>query len=134
MDTISLQAALGTYFAPWVQTLGLCVEGTDAGGVVLRMPQQAQLARAGGMVCGQAMMAAADTAMVLALMQHWGEFRPCTTVQMNTSFLKPLAGQDGLIHARLIRVGKSLAFGEIDIRGANDQRSVCRASTTYALL
>lgn len=134
MDTNSLQAALGTYFAPWVQTLGLCVVGADGGGVVLRMPQQAQLAREGGMVCGQAMMAAADTAMVLALMQHWGEFRPCTTVQMNTSFLKPLAGQDGLIHARLIRVGKSLAFGEIDIRGANDQRSVCRASTTYALL
>ncbi len=125
---------MDTYFAPWVQTLGLCVVGADGDGVVLRMPQQAQLAREGGMVCGQAMMAAADTSMVLALMQHWGEFRPCTTVQMNTSFLKPLAGQDGLIHARLIRVGKSLAFGEIDIRGANDQRSVCRASTTYALL
>jgi acyl-coenzyme A thioesterase PaaI-like protein len=86
------------------------------------------------MVCGQAMMAAADTCVVLALMQHWGEFRPCTTVQMNTSFLKPLAGQDGLVHARLVRVGKSLAFGEIDICGANDRRSVCRATTTYALL
>lgn len=53
---------------------------------------------------------------------------------MNTSFLQPLAGQDRVIQTRLVRVGKSLAFGEIDIRGANDRRSVCRATTTYALL
>jgi acyl-coenzyme A thioesterase PaaI-like protein len=32
-----------------------------------------------------------------------------------------------------VRTGKSLAFGEIDIRGATDGKSVCRASTTYAL-
>ncbi|MCB2000226.1 MAG: PaaI family thioesterase [Rhodoferax sp.] len=134
MDIAQLQAALATYFAPWVQALGLVVEQADDDGVQLRLPQQAQLAREGGMVCGQAMMAAADTGMVLALMQHWGTFKPCTTVQMNTSFLKPLAGQDGIVQARVIRVGKTLAFGEIDIRGANDQRSVCRASTTYALL
>ncbi len=134
MEIAQLQAALGRYFAPWVQSLDLQVQLADADGVTALLPQQGRLARDGGMVCGQAMMAAADTCMVLALMQHWGEFRPCTTVQMNTSFLKPLAGQDGLVHARLIRVGKTLAFGEIDIRGANDQRSVCRASTTYALL
>lgn len=102
--------------------------------VTVLLPQQAQLARVGGMVCGQALMAAADTCMVLALMQHWGEFRPCTTVQLSSSFLKPLVGQDGLIHARVIRAGKTLAFGEIDIQGADDLRSVCRASTTYALL
>ena len=134
MDLPQLQAALAIYFAPWVQALGLTVQQADDAGVLVRLPMQPQLARTGGMVCGQAMMAAADTCMVLALMQHWGEFRPCTTVQMNTSFLRPLAGQDGLIQARLIRVGKSLAFGEIDIGGANDRRSVCRATTTYALL
>jgi acyl-coenzyme A thioesterase PaaI-like protein len=86
------------------------------------------------MLCGQAMMAAADTAMVFALINHFGEFRPCTTVQMNTSFLKPLSGQDALVQARVLRAGKSLAFGEIDIRGADDGKSVCRASVTYALL
>lgn len=86
------------------------------------------------MLCGQAMMAAADTAMVLALINHFGAFRPCTTVQMNSSFLKPLSNQDALVEARVIRAGKSLAFGEIDIRGADDGKSVCRATTTYALL
>jgi uncharacterized protein (TIGR00369 family) len=134
MDRETLQGALGEYFAPWVQALALRVEGFDADSVTLRLPQNGQLARVGGMLCGQAMMAAADTAMVLALINQSGAFRPCTTVQMNTSFLKPLSGQDALVQARVIRSGKTLAFGEIDIRGAEDGRSACRATTTYALL
>jgi uncharacterized protein (TIGR00369 family) len=132
--TQSLQSALAEYFAPWVQALGLKVESFDAESVTLRLPQDPALSRVGGMLCGQAMMAAADTAMVLALINHVGEFRPCTTVQMNSSFLKPLSGQDALVQARVLRAGKSLAFGEIDIRGADDGKTVSRASTTYALL
>ena len=129
-----LQAALAEYFAPWVQDLGLKVESFDTGVATLRLPQNERLSRVGGMLCGQAMMAAADTAMVLALISQFGQFRPCTTVQMSTSFLKPLSSQDALVEARVIRAGKSLAFGEIDIRGAADGKSACRASVTYALL
>jgi len=134
MDVGTLQSALAEYFAPWVQELGLKVDGFDADSVTLRMPHSERLSRVGGMLCGQAMMAAADTAMVLALINHLAVFRPCTTVQMNTSFLKPLSNQDALVQARIVRAGKSIAFGEIDIRGADDGKSVCRASVTYALL
>lgn len=134
MNIETLQAALPDCFAPWVQALGLQVASCDSQGVTLRLPQNPQLARVGGMLCGQAMMAAADTAMVLALINHFGAFKPCTTVQMNSSFLKPLSNQDALVEARVLRAGKSLAFGEIDIRGADDGKSVCRATTTYALL
>lgn len=129
-----LQSALAEYFAPWVQSLRLQVEDFDAASVTLRLPQDPQLSRVGGMLCGQAMMAAADTAMVLALINQFGQFKPCTTVQMNTSFLKPLSSQDALVQARVVRAGKSLAFGEIDIRGAGDGKSASRASVTYALL
>ena len=134
MDTQTLQTALTELFAPWVQALDLKVETFDDSGVVLRLRDSPQLSRVGGMLCGQAMMAAADSAMVLALINHFGEFRPCTTVQMNSSFLKPLSNQDALIEARVVRAGKALAFGEIDIRGALDGKSVCRATTTWALL
>lgn len=134
MDIATLQAALPTYFAPWVQALNLSVESFSGESVTLRLPPSDQLSRVGGMLCGQAMMAAADTAMVLALINHFGEFRPCTTVQMATSFLKPLSSQAALVEARVVRAGRALAFGEIDIRGADDGKSVCRATTTYALL
>lgn len=129
----SLQALLSAWFAPWVQALGLQVESFSDGEVTLRLPQSTELARVGGMLCGQAMMSAADTAMVLAIVTQLGE-RPMTTVQQNTSFLKPISGQDARVTARVVRAGKNLVFGEIDICGADDGRSVCRASTTYALL
>jgi acyl-coenzyme A thioesterase PaaI-like protein len=129
-----LQQALADLFAPWVQALNLRVESFGPGEATLRLPKSDQLSRVGGMLCGQAMMAAADTAMVLALISHFGMFRPCSTVQLSSSFLKPLSGQDALITARVLRAGKSMAFGEIDLRGANDGQSVFRASTTYALI
>ena len=133
MNIDTLNAALPEYFAPWVQALGLRVESFEAGTVTLRLPHSGQLSRVGGMLCGQAMMAAADTAMVLALINHFGEFRSCTTVQINSSFLKPLSSQDALVEAKVLRAGKSLAFGEIDIRDADDGKTVSRSTTTYAL-
>ena len=129
-----LEQALTDWFAPWVQELGLRVESFGDGEATLRLPHSDQLSRVGGTVCGQALMSAADTAMVLAIVSRLGNQRPMTTVQLSTSFLKPLSGQDALVTARVIRAGRSLAFGEIDIRGAHDGQSVCRASTTYALL
>jgi uncharacterized protein (TIGR00369 family) len=134
VTTDTLQSALSDWFAPWVQALGLRVQDFGPGEVTLRLPQNPELSRVGGMVCGQALMAAADTAMVLAIVTQLGNQRPMTTVQLNTSFLKPLANQDALVTARVIRAGKSLVFGEIDIVAAGDGKSVCRASTTYALL
>lgn len=132
LDT--LEQALAEWFAPWVQALELRVEAFADGEATLRLPHSPQLCRVGGMVCGQALMSAADTAMVLAIVTRLGNQRPMTTVQLSTSFLKPLSDQDALVTARVVRAGRNLAFGEIDIRGAQDGQSVCRASTTYALL
>lgn len=130
----SLRASLDEWFAPWVQDLGLQIVAFADGEATLLLPQNARLSRIGGMVCGQALMAAADTAMVLAIVTRLGHSRPMTTVQLNTSFLKPLSNQGARVTARVIRAGKSLVFGEIDICGERDGQSVCRASTTYALL
>jgi len=134
ISTATLQQALSDYFAPWVQALNLRVEHHGGSEVTLRLPHSPQLSRVGGMLCGQAMMAAADTAMVLALFSHFGQFRPCATVQLSSTFLRPLSGQDALVTARVLRAGQSLAFGDIELSAANDGKSLFRASTTYALM
>ena len=54
-----LETSLADYFANWLQGLNLAVEATTADSVTLRLPQNDQLARPGGMLCGQAMMSAA---------------------------------------------------------------------------
>jgi uncharacterized protein (TIGR00369 family) len=135
-DVDSLQRALdNTTFAPWVQQIGLRVREARDGEVVLALPVAPIHVHGGGVMCGQTMMSAADTAMVLAVMTKLGGFKPMTTVQLQTSFLRPIAGGggDATVVARVLRMGKSLAFGEIEVSDA-EGRLAAHATTTYAML
>jgi uncharacterized protein (TIGR00369 family) len=89
----------------------------------------------GGVLCGQSMMAAADTAMILAICTHLGGFKPMTTVQLQTSFLRPIPGNAGTaqVVARVLRMGRKLVFGEIEILDARGELAA-HATTTYALV
>jgi uncharacterized protein (TIGR00369 family) len=134
-DVEMLNAALGHLFAPWVRELDLRVLEARSGEVTLALPVTAKHVHEGGVLCGQTMMAAADTAMVLAVMTRLGGFKPMTTVQLQTSFLRPISGQSGAarVVARVLRMGKTLAFGEMQIISADDDLAA-HATTTYALL
>jgi len=133
MQIEQLQQEIPRIFAPWIAQMGLEVLSAEPGRVRLRLPVKPEFVHVGGVMCGQAAMAAADTAMVLAMMATLGEFRPMTTVQLQTSFLRPVSGTHCLIDAQVLRSGKSLAFGQIDILG-EDGKLAAQATTTYALL
>ncbi len=130
-----LQQALATVFAPWVRELDLRVLAAEKGRVELALPVAPRHVHGGGVLCGQTLMAAADTAMVLAVMTHLGEFRPMTTVQLQTSFLRPVPGDSGEVKlvARVLKMGRNLAFGEIEAFTAKGDLAA-QATTTYALL
>ena len=129
----AMQDAMPAIFPPWISAMDFELLSADAGEVRLAMPIKPAYIHVGGVMCGQAAMAAADTAMVLAMMSLLGEFRPMTTVQLQTSFLRPLSGDRCLITAKVLRSGKTLAFGSIDLSGT-DGRLAVQATTTYALL
>lgn len=133
MNTDALQAAIAEIFAPWIAQMGLEVQSSEPGLVQLRLPIKPDFVHVGGVMCGQTAMAAADTAMVLAMMSQLGAFKPMTTVQLQTSFLRPLSGSHATVQARVLRSGKSLAFGSIDILDEQGRLAV-QATTTYALL
>lgn len=130
-----LQDVLAQVTAPMVKALDLRVVEADARQVSLRLPVTPHLVHGGGVVCGQALMAAADTAMILAVAASLGEFKPMTTVQLQTSFLKPVPGDasEVTVVCTLLRRGRSLAFGEIELRTPDGQLAA-HATTTYALL
>jgi acyl-coenzyme A thioesterase PaaI-like protein len=56
-----------------------------------------------------------------------------TTVQLQTSFLRPIGGEHCIVKARVLRSGKTMAFGSIDIED-HEGRLAAQATTTYALL
>lgn len=130
-----LAGVLDQVTAPIVKSLQLQVVAADPKQVTLRLPVTPHLVHGGGVVCGQALMAAADTAMILVVAASLGEFRPMTTVQLQTSFLKPVPGDAAELRVvcTLLRRGKSLAFGEIELLTPEGQLAA-HATTTYALL
>ncbi|MCX4511507.1 PaaI family thioesterase [Streptomyces sp. NBC_01619] len=125
---------LADNFAPWVLDLGLAVVETGALHAVLRLPWTDRLAREGGALSGQALMAAADTATVIAVSSARGAFVPMTTVQQSTTFQRAVTGADVLIDARLSKLGKRMAFADITMTATGANEPAARASTVYALL
>lgn len=134
-DLDAARRALAENFAPWVLDLDIRIESLDPdGGAVLSIPAGPKIARVGGIVCGQATMALADTAMVFAISAASGGFRPMTTVGQTTTFLKPLAGPRVVAAARLLKLGKTLAFGEVILAGEAGGAPCASVSSTYAIL
>jgi uncharacterized protein (TIGR00369 family) len=125
-------AILEENFAPWVRELGLVVEETGDLMAVLRLPWSTRLARQGGAMCGQALMAAADTATVIAVSAARGEFVPMTTVQQSSTFQRPVVDTDVLVTATLTKLGRTLAFAEVAMTAGGNLAA--HATTVYALL
>lgn len=135
--TLSLAEAdkiLSSHFAPWVLDLGLSVAELGEGRAVLRLPWSARLSREGGSLSGQALMAAADTATVIAVSAARGAFVPMTTVQQSTSFQRAVTDADVLIEAVLTKLGRRMAFADITMTADGSGEIAARASTVYALL
>jgi len=135
MDAVALQATLDRLAAECVRRLGMRVETVDPGQVTLSLPVSAEIVHAGGVVCGQAILSAADTAMLVAMIAQLGEFRPMTTVQLQTSFVRPVPKEALRIAlvARVLRHGKSLSYGDVEFR-TEDGKLAAHATTTYAML
>jgi uncharacterized protein (TIGR00369 family) len=136
---------LGDVFAPWVRDLGLSVDGVeyerpdDAAadwqpGALLRMAFSERLCRHGGVVCGQALMALADTAMVIAMVAANRGYRPMTTVDQTTHFMRAVASSDVLADARVVRLGRSMSFGRVTLLAANDRKPVAMCASAFAML
>jgi len=135
---------LGDVFAPWVRDLDLSVETFDFDppanardwqpGAILRMPFSERLCRNGGMVCGQALMAFADTAMVIANLAANRVYRPMTTVDQTTHFMRAVMSSDVLAEARVVRLGRTMSFGRVTLSSAADNKPVAMVSSAFAML
>jgi uncharacterized protein (TIGR00369 family) len=133
-DQAAAEGMLTGVFAPWIQDLGLSIESLGAEGAVLRMRFSERLCRDNGVICGQALMSLADTAMVFAVSSAGGAYRPMTTVDQTMHFLRPAASADVLADARVIRLGRTMAFGSVTLTTDGDTRPVAMAQLAYALL
>ena len=136
-DEAQAQALLGEVFAPWIQMLGLRVEEVGDGVVRFTLPGNADLSRGGGegggVVCGQAVAAAADTGSVVTLAALNGQFRPCTTVDLTTHFMRPLPEGDVEISITALSNGRRMATTRAEFR-APGGKIAATATCAFAYL
>ena len=133
-DVSAAAELLADVTAPWVRDLGL--EVTNIGRVQSHffLPFSDQLTRDAGMICGQAIVAAADTAMIAAVTAAIGSYAPITTVDIASRFLRPLGAEGGDVMVEILKPGRRLVVGRITISDRASGKLAADLSSTYARL
>ena len=136
MSGISIEEAetiLADNFADWIHDLNLKVVETSAGQVTLELPFSERLCRVGGMICGQSLISAADTSMVIAVCSSLGGFKPLGTVDLTANFMRPILSEDVQLKAKVMRLGRTMAFCNTQISGKESGKPSAFATGTFAL-
>ena len=102
--------------------------------LLLVLPENRALVHVGGVICGQATAAAADTCSVVALSALNGRFRICTTVDLTTHFIRPLKPGDVEIRVDVLSNGKRMAYTKVEMRAKGEEKIAVTATSAFAYL
>lgn len=109
------------------------IEDVWHGGCRLRLRYDRRALRPGGTLVGAAMMSLGDFAMYVAVLSAIGWVPLAVTTNLTINFLKKPAARDLLAEARLIKLGKRLAVGEIAIHSDGEDDLVAHVTSTYSI-
>ncbi|SRR6266540_4747682 len=112
---------------------GLHIEDLWHGGCRLRQAFQRQSLRPGGTISGPTMMRLTDAAMYVAVLGAVGWVPLAVTTHLSIHFLRKPGACDLIAEARLLKLGKRLAMGDIAIRSDGNEEMVAHATSTYSI-
>ena len=118
---------------PFAQAMGPETVELSPERTVVRLPYKSDFLRPGGTIGGPLLMALADLALYGAVMAALGPVVQAVTANLTISFLRLPPPADVVAHARLIKVGRRLAVGTVEMFSANEPDMVAHVSGTYSL-
>jgi len=89
--------------------------------------------RPGDTVSGPTLMALADVAMYAALLGEIGLVPLAVTTSLNINFLRKPTQKDVHADAKLLKVGKRLAVGEVTLYSEGESEPVAHVTCTYSI-
>ena len=128
------QNLLSSVTAPWVQDLDLQIDSISRLRCKFTLNYSEKLVRAGNIICGQAIVSAADTAMIVAVISAIGKYQEITTVDISCKYLRPLLKRGGSIETEILKLGQRLVVGRISIKDNASNKLAAEISCTYARL
>ena len=111
----------------------IVIEDAWHGGCRVRRAFSEKSLRPGGTISGPTMMGLTDFAMYVAILASIGPVPLAVTTNLNINFLRKPAPRDLIADARLIKLGKRLAVGEVSIRQDGEEDMVSHATATYSI-
>ena len=135
MTIAELEAFLHAEFPQAFRTDGdIAIESADGQTCLLRQRYSERMLRPGGTVSGPTLMALADFAMYVVLLSAIGPVGLAVTTNLNINFLrKGAAGADVLAEARLLKLGKRLAVGEVTLLSGELPDPIAHVTATYSI-
>ena len=112
---------------------GLTLERVDHGDVRVRRAFPEDHLRPGGTVSGPTMMELADFAMYVAVFSAIGNQPLAVTTNLNINFLRKPGATDLIADAKLMKVGKRLAVGEVTLYSDGSDEPVAHVTATYSI-
>lgn len=126
----TMHAAFDWVFAPWIKEMGFTDFEVREGFFAMRLPMNDKLQFFSGAVCGQAIMAAIDTAasIAVATTPRLGK----GTVYQHTHFLRPATNDDFRIEANVKRFGRASAYVDVAVTFAGSGELVAHGVLEFA--
>lgn len=110
------------------------IESVGQRAATVRHPVGHAELRPGGTVSGPVMMTVADVALYVAILGEIGIVPLAVTTSLNINFMrKPASDRDILGVCRLLKLGRTLAVGEVTIYSEGVDEPVAHAVGTYAI-
>ena len=134
MSVAELQEFLRVEFPQVFADGHVIVERADGETCRVRETFSARMLRPGGTVSGPTLMALADCAMYVVLLSAIGPVGLAVTTNLNINFLRKGApGQDIFAEARLLKLGKRLAVGEVTLLSGTSPDPIAHVTATYSI-
>jgi uncharacterized protein (TIGR00369 family) len=110
------------------------IEHADGQTCLLRQRYNESMLRPGGTVSGPTLMALADYAMYAVLLSAIGPVGLAVTTNLNINFLRKGApGHDVVAAAKILKLGKRLAVGEVSLMSAVSPEPIAHVTATYSI-
>jgi uncharacterized protein (TIGR00369 family) len=134
MSVAELQKFLHDEFPQVFRGGDISIERADGESCLLRQRYSERMLRPGRTVSGPTLMALADCAMYVVLLSAIGPVGLAVTTNLNINFLRKGApGQDILAAARLLKLGKRLAVGEVNLLSGASPDPIAHVTATYSI-
>tara|TARA_B100001123_G_scaffold401810_1_gene488882 strand:- start:61 stop:480 length:420 start_codon:yes stop_codon:yes gene_type:complete len=118
---------------PFAVDYGFKVDSVDLGVSTVRAPYQESFLRPGGTISGPVIMGLADYALFVAILTKIGLVELAVTTNLNINFLRRPDPGDLLAVANVIKIGKRLAVGQVEVYRDGEENMVAHVTSTYSI-